>query len=402
MGCQQTPVVIRGESISSPIPAGSLLPQMVSLGSGRSVVSWLEPRADKGYRFRASVRLDGRWGTPVTLDDSTSIAMFSDDLPGVAPLPGGSLMAYWERRNGSTADPYATEIQLARSEDLGQTWTPMPSPHRDGTLGQHSFIAAFTQADRLGLVWLDAQKQRFMPGQGPDGKDKRHGAIGLRYASFAPDGRQLDDAVFIDPVTCECCPTAAAVTSRGPVVAYRDRFWPDMPPEEVPHLKDSVRDIHVMRLEQGVWTKPIRVHADNWTINLCPANGPAIDAINEDVVVAWWTAADSNPRVSAAFSSDAGDTFSPPVVVSGKPAAGQVTVVMVDNGRAAIVGWLEEGKAWARWVGRNGRLGEPLALGLAPSRTRLPRWIAEGEVVLAFWTNQTDSERLIQLTQLAW
>jgi hypothetical protein len=144
------------------------------------------------------------------------------------------------------------------------------------------------------------------------------------------------------------------------------------------------------------------VHADNWVIDSCPANGPAIDAIGREVVVAWWTMAGGEPHVSLAFSNDAGDTFGQPIRINAKPAAGQVTVVMLDEGRAAIIGWLEEQQAWTRWVGRDGLLGAPLALGRAPARTRLPRWIAEEDAVLALWTSQVGDDRTTQLTRLTW
>ena len=36
-------------------------------------------------------------------------------------------------------------------------------------------------------------------------------------------------------------------------------------------------DIYVTRLEQQQWTTPVHVHADDWVINACPDNGPALD-----------------------------------------------------------------------------------------------------------------------------
>jgi hypothetical protein len=79
-----------------------------------------------------------------------------------------------------------------------------------------------------------------------------------------------------------------------------------------------------------------------------------------------------------------------------------VTVAVVDAGRAAIVGWLEGGQARARWVSRDGRLGEAIDLGKAPLRARLPRWIPEGASVLALWTNSEGDARHVRLTRLTW
>jgi hypothetical protein len=386
------------------VPIESVVPQMSITSTGDVLLSWLEPRSDAGYRFRAAARRRAIWADTVTIDDSPDVSMFSANLPGVAEMPGGAWLAYWEHRDRKAVDDvYATEIHLSRSADSGRTWTPLPTPHRDGIAGQHSFLSAFSAGAELGLVWLDAQKQHHVhtPDAGATpAKDEWIGAVGLRYASFAPDGRQGAGA-FIDPITCECCPTAAAVTARGPVVAYRDRVTPPgARPAEIRYETAAVRDIHVVRLESGRWTEPRRVHADNWVINACPDNGPAVDAVGNRVVVAWWTAADSRAHASVAFSDDAGDTFGTAVRVDLKAADGQMTVASVDDGRAAIVGWLEDHQTWARWVSANGRLGKPISLGPSPSHARLPRWIAVHDGVLAVWSNETRGQRSVRMARL--
>lgn len=394
-------ITLRGEALTTPIPPMSVVPQFTALGDGEVIASWFEPRAGKGYRFRAAVRRDGTWSPASTIDESADIAMFSADLPGVSPLPGGALLAYWEHLDRGSQDPTATRIRLARSDDRGKTWVSLPSPHREAASGEHSFMATFPLEHGLGLTWLDAQKQQYRPPDKPDGAPEWRGAIGLRWAALAADGTPTKDA-FIDPITCECCPTAAARTARGPVIAYRDRVTADMAPEDVRDDAGSVRDIHVVRLEHGAWTTPRRVFADDWVINACPDNGPAIDAVDDRVAVAWWTGAGERPHVSVAFSDDSADTFRPPVTVSVKPAVGQVTIALVDRGEAAVVGWLEDGQAWARWVSRDGHTSAPRALGRAPRRARLPRWLADGDGVLALWTDVAESTTTVRLERLTW
>ncbi len=400
LACRRAPAPLVAEELTTPLPAGALVPQMAVLGEGRLGLSWMERRADKGYRLRASLGEAGAWGAPVTIDDSPDIAMFSADLPGLAALPGGALLAYWERFDDHTGDPYATRIHLARSDDEGRTWQALPSPHGDGAVGQHSFVAPFAAPDALGLVWLDAQRQRYLPPARAGARGSWHGAIGLRSALLGRDGRVLRDA-FVDPITCECCPTSAALTSRGPVVAYRNRVTATERPEDVRDDAGSVRDVHVARLESAGWTAPRRLHADDWVIAGCPDNGPAVDALGARVVVAWWTGAGAQPHVSVAFSEDAGDTFGAPTLVSSGPAAGQVTVVSIDEGRAAIVGWLEGGQAWARRVDARGAPGALLALGSAPLRARLPRWVADGASILALFTQRSGDETSVRLMRLS-
>jgi hypothetical protein len=113
-------------------------------------------------------------------------------------------------------------------------------------------------------------------------------------------------------------------------VVYRDR------------TEDEVRDIYFARRDGDGWTQGRPVHDDGWVIGGCPVNGPAMDAAGEDVVVAWFTGAQDDPRVRVAFSSDAGDTFQVPVRVDDGRPVGRVDVVRLNDG-AALVAWLEEG-----------------------------------------------------------
>ena len=58
-----------------------------------------------------------------------------------------------------------------------------------------------------------------------------------------------------------------------------------------------------------VWSKAENIHADGWELAGCPVNGPAIDALEMDVAVIWFTAAKGDPNVKIAFSDDGGAQF---------------------------------------------------------------------------------------------
>lgn len=379
------------EPIESPVPSGGIVPQLLQTSSGDIVLSWLEPMPVKGYTFRMAIQRGNRWSDPRTISSGEDISMFQADLPGVAEIEDGSLVAYWQVSDKANGDPYATTIQVASSKDDGLTWTAPRTPYQKAHPGQHGFISAFPLGEHVGLVWLDAEQQRYFPAKKGRSEDWK-GAIGLRYASLDRHGRSKAES-FVDPITCECCPTAAAVTSRGPVVVFRGRQEPQgANPAETDVYKPTVRDIQISRLENGKWTRPHSVFDDNWVINACPDNGPAVDAAGERVVVAWWTAAGNQPSVKVAFSLNAGDTFSPPVRVDNGAGAGQVTVALTADQSGAVVGWLEGNKVWARWVSQAGSPGEPLLLGPAAGR-RLPRWVARTGEVVAAWANQNDNEQ---------
>jgi hypothetical protein len=261
----------------------------------------------------------------------------------------------------------------------------------DKNTGEHSFISAFSTGTSIGLVWLDAQKQTHVhtvAAESKQAKDKYLGAIGLRYAMFQPEMRQVANG-FIDPITCECCPTSAAMTAKGPVVVYRGRLAPTgVRPEDIRYETPAIRDITLVRFENGRWTIPRRIYPDDWRFSGCPDNGPAVATEGNRVAVAWWTGAGDQPHVSVAFSNDAGDTFGKPIRVNSAPAEGQVTVALLGDGETAVVGWLESHQTWARYVNATGNAGFPIALGAAPHHARLPRWIGKGDTVLAGWSEQ--------------
>jgi hypothetical protein len=118
------------------------------------------------------------------------------------------------------------------------------------------------------------------------------------------------------------------VSGAALLVVYRNRS------------EDETRDIQAARLEHGVWTTPVTVHADGWRIDACPVNGPAVAARGDEVAVAWFTAPDQ-PRVRLAFSADGGRTFGPPLEVASGKVVGRVDVVLLQDGRA-VVSWLAE------------------------------------------------------------
>ena len=118
------------------------------------------------------------------------------------------------------------------------------------------------------------------------------------------------------------------VTPDGVVAAFRDRS-----PKEI-------RDIHVSRLENGKWTDAQVVHADNWEIDACPVNGPALSARGRQLAAAWFTGKDDKGQAFAAFSSDAGRTWGAPIRLDDETSLGHVDIEMLDDG-SAVATWVE-------------------------------------------------------------
>jgi len=149
----------------------------------------------------------------------------------------------------------------------------------------------------------------------------------LVMTAIAPTGAAGAERV-LDERVCDCCQTSLAVASSGPIVVYRDR------------LEGEIRDISVARWSDTGWTRGTAVHADNWVIDACPVNGPAIAAAGDRVAVAWFTSARDSARVYLAWSADAGASFGPPIRVDDGNPVGRVDVELDREGNA-VVSWVE-------------------------------------------------------------
>jgi hypothetical protein len=311
--------------IATPAATGARFPHLAT--DGRLVVmSWLEPGSSDVFLLRyAEWQRTRRWGTPVEVASGKDWFINWADFPSVVPASGGPWTAHWlQQKPGGV---YAYDVMTRLSTDGGRTWSEPRSPHDDGTATEHGFVSIANIGGHPYGIWLDGRRTA---GEGHEHAAADHaataGAMTLRGAILTPAG--AIDGSEIDPRVCDCCQTDVAVSGLALLVVYRNRS------------EDETRDIQAARLENGVWTTPVTVHADQWRIDACPVNGPAVAARGADVAVAWFTAPDQ-PRVRLAFSADGGRTFGQPLEVASGKVVGRVDVVLLQDGRA-VVGWLAE------------------------------------------------------------
>ncbi len=363
------------EPIATPAGAQSGQPQL-TVSSRGVLLSWVE-RTGEVAALKFSERTPDGWTTPRTAASGKDWFINWADVPSVARLADGTLVAHWLQKSGS--DTYAYDVRLSHSSDEGKTWSPSITPHHDGTKTEHGFVSLFQMPGAgLGAVWLDGRAMT----PGDHGGAGGHGTddMSLRMATFGRDWKQTSDEP-LDLRVCECCPTAVAVTSDGPIVAYRDRS-----PEEV-------RDIYVSRFENGKWTKGVAVHQDAWRINACPVNGPALSARGQAVAIAWFQAKEDKPKAFAAFSSDGGRTFGPPIRLDEEASLGRVDVELLPDG-SAVAAHVEYSNQRAQFrirrVDASGGASLPGTVsGMAANRASgYPRMAQhDGELVFA-WTDR--------------
>jgi hypothetical protein len=303
------------EHLATPAGADSAQPQL-SVSNRGVLLSWIE-RSSTGATLKFTEKAGGAWRDARTVASGANWFVNWADVPSVIRLADGTLAAHWLQKSG--AGTYAYDVRLSYSNDDGRTWSPSFTPHHDGTPTEHGFATLFAMPGGLGLVWLDGRNMK-----AEQHSDGGHGGddMTLRFARYGQDWKQTAET-SLDLRVCECCPTAVAVTSEGPVVGYRDRS------------PDETRDIYVTRLENGAWSKGQPLHADGWRVPACPVNGAALSARGRTVAAAWFSARDDKPKSFAAFSSDAGRTFGLPIRLDDEASLGRVDIELLPDGSAA-------------------------------------------------------------------
>jgi hypothetical protein len=386
-GAAQDPAAIAPQAIPSPATGSSAQPQL-SVSSRGVLLSWIE-RAGDVATLKFSERTATGWTAARNVASGRDWFVNWADVPSVMRLPSGTLVAHWLQKSGP--DTYAYDVRLSYSRDDGKTWSASFIPHHDGTKTEHGFASLFPLGDGLGAVWLDGRNMK--PSAGHD----EHGGGGVmtvHFGQFDKDFKQIAESV-VDARVCECCPTAATVTSEGVIAAFRDRSAAE------------IRDIYTSRLVNGKWSEPAAVHADNWKIAACPVNGPALSANGRNVAASWFTVKGEQGQAFLAFSADAGKTYGAPIRIDDGGSLGRVDVALVPDGSAAIATWIEfadqRSQFRARRIDRKGTRSAPVTIaGLAAGRASgYPRMALSGRELVFAWTESGTGGAMLVKTATA-
>ena len=363
------------EPLDVPAGASSMAPQLTASNRG-VLVSWLE-QADPEFVLKFAERANGAWSAPQKIASDKNWFVSAADVPTVLRLSDGTLVANWYPAVDFRLEAY--DIRLSYSKDDGKTWARPLVPHHDKTRTQHGFVSLFEMpSGGLGLVWLDGRNQ---------GKQPEDAEMAMYFASYDTAWKQTAE-VSANARVCECCTTSAVVTPDGVVAAFRDRS-----PKEI-------RDIHVSRLENGKWTDAQVVHADNWEIDACPVNGPALSARGRQLAAAWFTGKDDKGQAYAAFSSDAGRTWGAPIRLDDEMSLGHVEVEMLDDG-SAIATWVEfaddRSQFRMRRVEPSGMKSAAITISGNSRVSGYPRVARSGNELVFAWTEGIEGEGALKV-----
>jgi hypothetical protein len=120
-------------------------------------------------------------------------------------------------------------------------------------------------------------------------------------------------------------------------------------------------------------------------------NGPALASRGDRVAIAWFTAANNEGRVYAAFSSDGGASFGAPQRVDEGNPEGRVDIVLLEDG-SAIVQWIERLEPGAEVRMRRVAAGQEkmpatrVATITSDRASGYPRLVVAGRELVFAWT----------------
>jgi hypothetical protein len=355
----------------------SSLPHLFS--NGETLLLSFVTETDTLATLYYSELIDNQWSTPEAITSGSDWFVNWADYPQIAKN-GKNYIAHILQKSDTAT--FAYDVMVTQKQEGGSWSTPFKI-HSDTTKTEHGFVSYAPFGESQFLVnWLD--------GRNTSGGHHDHGGepMTLRAAIVNPDG-SIENEYLLDDSVCDCCQTSSVMTANGSVVVYRDRS------------DEEIRDISIVRFEDGKWSAPVSVYHDKWQIHGCPVNGPQVTSLNENVAVIWFTAAGMENRVNLAFSKNSGTDFETPIRIDTGEPLGRVDISFIDT-ENVVVSWMEdEGDETFikfRKVNLNGQLGEIFTLAnTSDSRASgFPQMaVLNGNVYFA-WTSFEDDRLLVK------
>ena len=265
---------------------------MASSGSFVGVAWGARTKDDVTDVYAATSRDGGRsFGAPVRVNRVPGDASVSGEQPPRIVLSARegtnpALVVLWTAKGAS-----GTRLVYARSTDGGSSFGPAESvPGSDATGNRGWESAAVTPRGDVVAVWLDHREVPARTAGATMSGAHQHGATTERPAAEGVARAQLSQIFFarlnapasahaIAPGVCYCCKTSVATGADGTIVAAWRHVYPG-----------NTRDIALATSSDGgrTFASPVRVSEDNWVLDGCPENGPAVAVDRTNAIHVVW------------------------------------------------------------------------------------------------------------------
>jgi hypothetical protein len=373
-------------------------------------VAWAARTKDGVMDIYAATSRDGgrAFTPPVRVNHVAGAASASGEQPPrIALLPreasDPSIVVLWTAKS-----PRGTRLVSARSNDGGRSFgsaQSVPGSDASGNRGWESM--AVTAKGEPVVVWLDHREVPARPADATAAHgEHQHGATTQKPSVDGVARAQLSQIFFaglnnpasakaIAPGVCYCCKTSVAAGSDGSIVTAWRHVYPG-----------NIRDIALAKSMDGgrTFTAPVRVSDDNWVLDGCPENGPAVAVDQSNAVhVVWPTLiqgpADPEPTLALFYAmSKDGRHFTKRQPIPTGGMARHPQIALGPSGTIAIV-WDEQGSNGRRVVVARGTMdpGHPMRFtreSVTDAHGVYPAVAATSDGAIVAWTSGTEESVL--------
>ncbi|WP_240141481.1 sialidase family protein [Nitrosomonas sp. HPC101] len=306
-----------------------------------------------------------------------------ENRPKIQVARDGTVLVTWTEL---LVEKYAGNIKFSRSIDSGRTFSEPIILNDDGRVTSHRFDSlAIDGKGRVVVAWLDARDR-----DAAREKGEAFRGVSLYSSQSFDNGAHFEPNRQIHPHTCECCRTALAWTSAGPVVLLRNIF------------DTNTRDFAVASLdkvEEGVK----RVTRDEWQIDACPHNGGSL-ATNgkEHLHLTWFT---SGTVAQGQFYKRISDNQESEPMVLGDMDAQPNHAAVVAYGETVLLTWREfDGNVYSTMMMFSNDSGEtwsePWRLMLSAGANDYPIPLISDSKALVVWNTENEGLRVIPVEKV--
>ncbi|MDH5367739.1 MAG: hypothetical protein OEW67_12180 [Cyclobacteriaceae bacterium] len=373
-------------AIDSPAGENSEEPYLTKGADGNLYLSWIE-RNDNVATLKYAMWQDDSWSTPERIAEGSDWFVNWADYPAIAINKSGDMIAHYLQKSDTATFSYDVKVVAKKATD--ETWSSPIKLHSDTVNAEHGFVSMQPFDDgHFFLTWLDGRNTTSNINHSGHGS----GTMTIRGATIDADLNIIKENE-LDNKTCDCCQTGATIVNNNPIAVYRDR------------LEGEIRDMSIVKYNNGNWSSPKTIYPDNWEIAGCPVNGPRISANNGSIAIAWFSVSNDLAQVKLIFSDDVGETFSTPIMVDDTTPFGRVDVDMLNNS-TAIVSWLDKGDGEAEIkvakYNRDGIIGKVIVVAQSKeSRSSgFPQMAIHKEKIYFAWTDSQKTNQILTASMI--
>jgi hypothetical protein len=330
---------------------------------------WVSRSDDGGRRFSQPVAVSS---------EPEEIVADAENRPKIAVARDGTLLLSWTQ---SLPQKYAGNIRFARSTDGGRNFSAPITLNDDGRITGHRFDSLATDGTgRVAVAWLDARDREAARETGVT-----FAGSSLYVTQSADNGAHFGANRAVAAHTCECCRTALAWTSEGPVAFWRNLYG------------TNTRDFALANLDTG---EVRRATDDEWQIDACPHHGGSLAVDGRGALhLTWFT--QGTTRQGLFYKRIAAGGESPPMPL-GDPAAQAGHVTVAAAGNTVLITWREfDGRVYvARAVhSTDGGVtwSAPLRLAESGGAADYPLPLTDGKRALVVWNSAAEGLRVLPL-----